>query len=127
MKCHTCVAIVAVATALVGHAEPTEPMAGTAVVRTVDFRGKPPFERRLVRLPATEAARLEAELRTIAPAAELVPVRTIDFRGKPPYRRRVEYVPVVDTARLEPVAEELEGERDRTDFRGRPPFRRAPR
>lgn len=129
MNCHRSVlASLLAAAPLAGQGTPVdEPTAPTVVVRTVDFRGKPPFERRQERLPVTEAARLEREPATIAPTSELVPVRTVDFRGKPPYRRRTEYVPVIDAARLEPTAEPRSPEEAGTNFRGRPPFRRHPR
>ncbi|MEM7467882.1 MAG: hypothetical protein AAF387_13495 [Pseudomonadota bacterium] len=83
-------------------------------VRTVDFKGKPPFKRQVEYLPAADIAALETgnERKTTR-------VRSVDFRGKPPFRRNVETLEVVDLAPLE-----VEDNTKRRVFRGKPPFKR---
>ena len=71
----------------------------TVAVRTIDFRGKPPFKRRVEHLPVSELARLE----TAAPQKEIV--RTVDFSGKPPFRRNIERVEILDASRLEMIGD----------------------
>ena len=78
---------------------------------TVDYKGKPPFKRRVETLPMADIAAMEESKTTR--------VSTVDFKGKPPFRRNVETLNVVDIAVLEPASEA-----SRTSFRGKPPFNR---
>ena len=78
---------------------------------TVDYKGKPPFKRRIETLPMSDVAALETSKPTR--------VRSVDFKGKPPFRRNVESLEVVDVAALAPADEE-----SKTSFRGKPPFKR---
>lgn len=68
----------------------------TIKVWEVDMSGRPPYQRKLVEVPAIDAASME----TNAPV-ETVMVRTVDFRGAPPFRRTTREVPVIDAASLE--------------------------
>jgi len=69
-------------------------------VWSVDFSGRPPFQRQLIELPAADVARMEVSNEII----ETERVWTVDFAGKPPFRRKFEDVPIIDAASLEVVA-----------------------
>jgi hypothetical protein len=85
-------------------------------VSITDFRGKPPFRRRIVKiddLSSAEFARFE-EITTEAAADESrigERVTVVDYRGKPPFKRRsveIDEANVAEFARFEEVTEEPE-------------------
>ena len=69
----------------------------TTTVWTVDYSGKPPYQRKAETLPTADIAMFETQQTT-----EVV---TTDFSGKPPYKRNREIVRVVDLAQFEAVEE----------------------
>lgn len=101
-------------------------------VSIVDYRGSPPFRRRIVRLDSLSAAERARVVplpsgrdsnSDSAPGGELV--RVVDFRGAPPFRRsavRVEES-TVELARFEEVLERDRPRRTRGPF-GKWPTRR---
>ena len=112
----TAAAIVAIPLATSANAAPGDTTdADLVTVTTVDYSGRPPFNRKVERLPAQDVAALELE------EAGKAVVRTTNFKGRPPFRRNHEYLTVVDVASLE--AAEGDDQR-RVQFRGRVPARR---
>jgi hypothetical protein len=73
---------------------------------TTDFKGRPPFKRRVETLSATDVAQVE-----VKEIGKLAEVRTIDFRGPPPFKRRTELLPIADIAEVELFAEEEQPKR----------------
>jgi hypothetical protein len=77
----------------VAQAEPNMRRLDDDRVMITEFKGKPPFKRRIVKidqLSPTEFARFEALRPDSAIDSSRVGerVRTVDFRGKPPFRRQ---------------------------------------
>lgn len=62
-----------------------------------DFRGKPPFKRRIEMVPVVDTA--EVEIVTSEPV--LVEIKTVDYRGKPPFKRRVELLEQTEVMQVE--------------------------
>ena len=85
--------VIAVAFALLSSAAPAS-AADSSTARVVDFKGAPPFKRRVV-AQDTEAdfARFEEVAPTVGERR-----RVVSFRGRPPYRRSVETVTEADVA-----------------------------
>jgi hypothetical protein len=73
---------------------------------TTDFKGRPPFKRRVETLSATDVAQVE-----VKEIGELAKVRTVEFRGRPPFKRRAEFLPVADVAEVKLFAEEEQPKR----------------
>lgn len=91
----------------------------TVAVRSVDFRGRPPFKRTVEYLPLSEVARLETEA-----ADRTTVIRTVDYTGRPPFRRNLERVEIVDAARLELTGGVADSDENRGRFSGRSAFKR---
>jgi hypothetical protein len=94
-------------------------------VSITDYKGKPPFRRRIVNiddLSASEFARFEELGSEVAVDRSRIgeTVTVVDYRGKPPFRRSVVEIDesnVVEFARFEEVTEDAE---DRPRRRGAP-------
>ena len=89
----------------------------TVDVQVVDYSGKPPFKRKIVRLSVNDVAQLESVGQE---AIEYVEVKEVIMRGKPPYRRVTTMMPVYDVAQLEVLEEQTDTQKRGT----RPPFKR---
>ena len=92
------------------------PVSAAPDVMIVDFKGRPPFKRRIERLDEVNLARLEVQAEVQAEGRRV-------FRSwRPPFKRRVERLDEVDLARLE-----VQDEGRRVYRSWRPPFRRHSR
>jgi len=86
---------------------------------TSDFRGRPPFKRRVETLSAVDIAQVE-----VKEVGELVEVKTVDFKGRPPFKRRSEMLVSVDIAEVEMSAEEETAKPKRRRHSGSSIFKR---
>ena len=93
----------------------------SATVTQVDFKGRPPFKRRIETLSVEDVASLESLPNN--QAGKMVTVTSVDFRGRPPFRRHTETLVVEDLASFETNVLGNSG-LNPTKFRGRPPYRR---
>ncbi len=62
-----------------------------------DFRGRPPFKRKVEVLPAVDIAAVEV----LDSEPVWVDVRTVGVKGKPPFKRRVERLQQTDVMQVE--------------------------
>jgi len=77
-------------------ADSTACVSACETVVTTDFRGKPPFKRKVETLPVANVA--QVELINPQATAEQVTIRTVDFGGRPPFRRNIESLTVINVA-----------------------------